>query len=169
MNANALIPSPDKPLLSPPSPAELLAKLRDRLDRFARLDPARATSIRLQETDGSLYEYLEGILLKSVGSSLVSPKTNTVGIYDLRNLIQHQNNASLAEASEIEEDKIVVDDEGDDEWEEVEDGDEIVDKIRRTKKFGFSISEFAVDPGQDLLILVEVKYVHFRMMANVSR
>lgn len=42
-------------------------------------------------------------------------------------------------------------------WEEVDEADELAYKIRRTKKFPFEVAEFAVDPGQDLLVVVEVK------------
>lgn len=154
-------------MLSPPSPAELLTRLRNRLDRLGRLDPSRTTSMRLQETEGNLYEYLEGILLKGVGPAGALSKT--MAVYDLRGVGDHVNQVDrggnhggdgvIQGSEEVgEEDEEGMDEDGaEDEWEEVEDGDEIVEKIRRTKKFEYSIAEFAVDPGQDLLILVEVK------------
>lgn len=47
--------------------------------------------------------------------------------------------------------EVVIDNEGDDEAEE--------DPVRTVKSFDFEIAEFAVDPGQDLLVVVEVRYV----------
>lgn len=117
----------------------------NRLDRF---DPIRTTKVALQEREGTLYEYLEGVLMKSNSGS------RDVGIYDLRLLGDLQPEAEEGvESSDMEEEG----DEAEEDWEEVHDGDEVADKIRRTNKFGFEIAEFAVDPGQDLLVLVEVR------------
>ena len=47
--------------------------------------------------------------------------------------------------------EVVIDNEGDAEAED--------DPVRTVKAFDFEIAEFAVDPGQDLLVVVEVRYV----------
>jgi hypothetical protein len=111
--------------------------------------------MRLQETEGSLYEYLEGILLKGVGRS---------GIYDIRE-VETQVEKPYEEPQRIyteadiggPHERGIESEPSEEDWVDVEDGMEIIEEIRRTKKFAFNVSEFAVDPGQDLLILVEVK------------
>lgn len=119
--------------------------------------------MRLQETEGRLYEYLEGILLKSVGMRTSLP--TTLGIYDLRGVgsLQRPLAGAPGSGSQVEEGSEEdggggegFGEEDEDDWADVEEGDEVVEKIRRTKTFGFTVAEFAVDPGQDLLVLVEV-------------
>lgn len=164
LNPAALLPRTDVSHRAP-SAAELLARLKDRTDRMERFDPSRTTTVALKEREGTLYEYLEGVLIKSTTGG------RDVAIYDIREMrgmSLEEEEEPAAGGSEVQDALDAHDEEeeegeaggAEDDWEEVQEGDEVAEKIRKTHKFGFPIAEFAVDPGQDLLVLVEVRWVH---------
>lgn len=104
-----------------------------------------------------MYEYLEGVLLRGVGGRRVlgTPRVlpRELAVYDLRKLGEWED------APVNEGDGVGVED-GMEEVEEEETTESEAGKgIRSTKKLGFEISEFAVDPGADLLLVVEVRLV----------
>lgn len=65
-----------------PSSAQLLEKLRARIDGFANFKPTKITSTPLHESDGRLYEYLEGTLLRGVGDQEALPFE--LAVYDMK-------------------------------------------------------------------------------------
>jgi hypothetical protein len=96
-----------------------------------------------------LYEYLEGILMRGVvrgGREL----PREIAFYDIRKVGEWEDVADGA--TSVPTESVEGSDEG------TEDGAEEAG-IRKTKKFDFDVAEFAVDPGQDLLVLTEVRYV----------
>lgn len=115
----------------------------------------------MKEPEGRLYEYLEGILLRGVdgsrGASIRLPRE--LAVYDLRKLGEWEDEHE----EEDEEDMGVEGDASggaqaeDEEEHDVVDEEDLASTLRTCKKFNFTISEFAVDPGQDLLVLVEIK------------
>lgn len=79
-----------------------------------------------------------------------------MAVYDLRKLGDWED--EVVEEDEqpgVQGNAIVV--EGQAEEEEVVDEEDLADTLRVTKKFGFDIAEFAVDPGQDLLVIVQIE------------
>ena len=175
LNPNALLPVPNKPLLLPPSPAQLLETLRERLDRMSSFDPRKKTLIRLMEKDGRLYEYLEGILLRGA-SGPIHQLPMEMAVYDIRKLgdwedeVEEDNQRDAVDSEErTGESKPKYDRQTHDWTQSAEDGDatvtetvevveekELAETLRATKRFGFEIAEFAVDPGQDLLVVVQI-------------
>jgi len=100
------------------------------------------------EPEGRLYEYLEGTLMRGVGGSRSLPRE--VAFYDLSKVGEWED---LGEGSA----DMVVDEVIDETDGQGINKDEEKDGVRRTKRFGFEVAEFAVDPGMDLLVLVEVR------------
>lgn len=157
LNPLATWARPDMPNQMPQTSASMLATLRERLTRLRNIAPVSTSSTTLREPEGSLYEYLEGVLLRSRHSNpaVARPRyTNEMAVYDMR------------KGGDWED---VVDDDGGsdsggakggpsspDEEEEIVDED-VVNDTRRTFASKFTIMEMAVDPGQDLLVLVELR------------
>lgn len=170
INPNAVRARPDLLAQRPLTSAEMLATLRDKLERFRTVSPASTAVVRLKEGEGSLYEYLEGVLLRTKDG--VGRKSNELAVYDLR-----EGDTSMAQKAgrgEGEEKVVVVEEEEEEEVEVVDHDEALADAdgwtdiesvaaneldVRREHRFGFAIYELAVDPGQDLLILVELKWV----------
>lgn len=67
LNPEATIARKDMPYQMPLTSAEMLSTIRERITRFANLKPKSVTEIPLTRDEGRLYEYLEGVLLRSVG------------------------------------------------------------------------------------------------------
>ena len=179
----------------PPSTAQLLNTLRERLTRFRNIAPKSQHRVKFEEKEGNLYEYLEGVLLRGVSRGLTTGlSSNQVAIYDLRQLndwedIEPATGRMDPEATVEEDDDSIGFDGGnavgdlparvrdsletmrrkrrrseaalgpDGQPEEIEETteSEAAAEVRTLKSFPFTIREFAVDPGQDLLVLVEVK------------
>jgi hypothetical protein len=161
LNPNALTPPADADL-APPSKAELLGTLRERLTRFRNFKPKRSYDVEFKEDEGSLYEYLEGVLMRGIKPLRVGQRyvARELAIYDLRQLGEWEDEPDVqgdssgigggtSGGAQVEEDdgEVVVGEE------------QIAQDIRRAKKFDFDICEFAVDPGQDLLVIVEIRWV----------
>ena len=81
-----------------------------------------------------------------VGNRLVSKE---LAVYDLRKLAEWEDDPDAPVDENVEPEEDV------EETTESEAGQD----IRTAKRFNFEISEFAVDPGQDLLVIVEVWFV----------
>jgi hypothetical protein len=149
-----LLPVPNRPNLLPPSPAQLLETLQRRLDGFDKFQWRKKSTIHLKEAESRLYEYLEGILLRGTGG--LRTLGGEMAVYDLRKLGDWEDEeVEEDEQPGVQGDAIVV--EGQAEEEEVVDEGDLADTLRVTKKFGFDIAEFAVDPGQDLLVIVQIE------------
>lgn len=69
-----------------PSSAQLLRQLRSRIDGFANFTPAKTISTPLHESDGRLYEYLEGTLLRGVGDQMSLPFE--LAVYDIKSAVE---------------------------------------------------------------------------------
>ena len=114
--------------------------------------------VQFKEEEGNLYEYLEGVLMRGIKPWFVGPRTavsREVAFYDLRQLGEWEDepiSESVEQGGEDGGNGVIVEEESVEEVDEEQLGRD----IRRSKKFDFAISEFAVDPGQDLLVLVEV-------------
>jgi hypothetical protein len=82
-----------------------------------------------------------------------------VAVYDLRRLnewedVETETSAGDAASGEVvglRGEEVVISSE--------DDADAGEDLVRAVKHFDFEVAEFAVDPGQDLLVVVEVRYV----------
>ena len=173
LNPNVFVASSNINLI-PPAPAKLLGDLRERITRFHNFTPKSRQTIPFGEPEGRLYEFLEGILLRGVaptGSGLAATRVlpKDVAVYDLRRLNEWEDvetETSPGTGPEggvvgLRGEEVVIDNEGDAEAED--------DPVRTVKAFDFEIAEFAVDPGQDLLVVVEVRYVtdpKVRLFAN---
>lgn len=171
INPHALSIS-DNTNVAPPSKAELLETLRKRLERFRHGRPRQVAHVDFKEVEGNLYEYLEGVLLRGISPVQVGSRSvaQELAIYDLRQLSEWED-ADVETVRPGSPDAVEDDLEDVEETTESEAGRE----IRRSKRFGFDICEFAVDPGQDLLVVVEVRWVtsshdaHRRHMPNGRR
>ncbi|KAK4688537.1 DNA cross-link repair 1A protein, partial [Tremellales sp. Uapishka_1] len=130
----------------PPSSSKLLSTLQERLTRFRNFRPRQTNSFTFHEPSGRLYEYLEGILMRGVGDRLSLP--SEVAIYDLR---------KIDEWEDLEEKVEEAGGDGDEDEDEEITESEAEKGLKTTKRFGFQIADFAVDPGMDLLILVEIR------------
>lgn len=117
----------------------LLSKLRERLTRFRNLTPSSTSHIHLGENESRLYEYLEGVLLRSVSVR----RSTQLAVYDLRKETEWEDTADTIAGDE----------------EAIEDADLDAMEVRTVLTFPFNISEMAVDPGQDLLVIAECRYV----------
>jgi hypothetical protein len=162
LNPNVFVPSSNINLI-PPAPAKLLGDLRERITRFHNFTPKSRQTIPFGEPEGRLYEFLEGILLRGVapnGSGLAATRVlpSDVAVYDLRRMNEWEdvetetNSGNAAEAGEVvglRGEEVVISSEEGAEAEE--------DPVRAVKHFDFEVAEFAVDPGQDLLVVVEVR------------
>ncbi|ORX37649.1 hypothetical protein BD324DRAFT_579245 [Kockovaella imperatae] len=172
LNSDALRPSIKYPNYAPSSSAQLLSTLRERLTRLRNFTPKSETDFSLVEPEGRLYEYLEGHLVRSTAGERAL--SGNIAFYDLNKLddwedveeveveemVQTSPSTSrregreqpiTAEASEDSTPLLMDDPEK-----------ELGENIRRLKDFGFDVAEFAIDPGQDLLVLVEVKVAGWR-------
>jgi len=159
LNPNVFVASSNINLI-PPAPAKLLGDLRERITRFHNFSPKSRQTIPFGEPEGRLYEFLEGILLRGVaptGSGLAATRVlpRDVAVYDLRRLNEWEDVETATTPGTGGESsgqgtgsEVVMGNEGEDETAE--------DPVRTIKAFDFEIAEFAVDPGQDLLVVVEV-------------
>lgn len=147
--------------LAPPAPGKLLDDLRERVTRFHNFTPKAQHEVRFQEPEGRLYEYLEGILLRGITPTTVdrrgrTPLPRDVAVYDLRSLGEWEDVSSSATRIPP---AAAAGDRGsgtsDAEAESPDDPEE--QGIRTIRKFDFPVAEFAVDPGQDLLVVVRVE------------
>lgn len=144
LNPYSIIANPNVPRQMPLTSAAILAHLRETLTRFRNVAPKNTANVRFNEPSGSLYEYLEGVLLRTtrVPGAPSRTKSRTLHVYDLRMV---------------------------DEWEDTEDAMEDDDEVFETNSespmegdfktehtFDFKIREIATDPTQDLLIVVSV-------------
>ncbi|WVO17172.1 hypothetical protein L204_104864 [Cryptococcus depauperatus] len=148
LNPNILKPNPNHPLVNPPSKSRLLDTLRERLTRFRNCTPKVEGTVSFEEQEGRLYEYLEGVLVRS----LSTPDRRTgreVAVYDFRKFGEWEDVASGEDRQndDCEEDE-VMDVTGTDEF----------GSIRRSHQFNFEMLDFAFDPGQDLFIVAEYRY-----------
>jgi hypothetical protein len=163
MNHHALVPSSNINLV-PPTPARLLNDLRERITRFHNFTPKSRQTIPFGEPEGRLYEFLEGVLLRGVNPRGVTGSRalpRDVAVYDLRRLGDWEDipsgEGSAGDSMDVEEVGGGVGDK--DEEGSVVDGDTVDgETVRTIKRFDFEVAEFAVDPGQDLLVVVEVRY-----------
>lgn len=146
LNPYALQARPDMPHQIPKSSVQLLAQLRERLTRFQNLSPAAEKEVQFREAEGRLYEYLEGVLLRSPVDfsmrGLHSTYSRDLAVYDFR---------KPDEWEEMTVDGSVHDGDVDEVVDETDTSDH--DSIRHQHKEAFVIHELAVDPGQDLLLL----------------
>ena len=113
--------------------------------------------LEFSEPEGRLYEYLEGTLLRGVGGPRLLP--HELAVYDLDKLgewedIPTPTAGTSASPVSPSRDRMATEDP-----EEVDEGNETQGEVRRVKRFNFEIAEFAVDPGSDLLVLVEIRSV----------
>ncbi|WVQ78982.1 hypothetical protein IAT38_001074 [Cryptococcus sp. DSM 104549] len=152
LNPNAIVPSTLNPHLVPPSKAELLATLRERITRFKNFRPKNITEVNFQESEGRLYEYLEGVLLRSLPVFTMMGRDigREVAVYELGKLGEWEDDHGTEgrggrEASMGVDDQVSNMDENEDEH----------SYLRRTKKFDFQMMDFVVDPGQDLFVVGE--------------
>jgi hypothetical protein len=97
LNPAAINAIPDMPHQMPLTSASMLATLRERLTRFNNLQPKEASAIQLNESEGRLYEYLEGVLLRSVASAL--ERSRVMAVYDLRTVDDWEDVEEKAEAA----------------------------------------------------------------------
>jgi hypothetical protein len=151
LNPNVFVASSNINLI-PPSPAKLLGDLRERITRFHNFTPKSRQTIPFGEPEGRLYEFLEGVLLRGVaptgsGAAATRVLPKEVAVYDLRRVNEWEDVTTEigTEAGDggATEDTVV-------------DEEEVEDPVRVVKSFDFEVAEFAVDPGQDLLVVVEV-------------
>lgn len=107
-----------------------------------------------------MYEYLEGVLLRGIGGRREHPRE--LAVYDLRKLEDWEEVGQEQSQDGVQRDGDVGDGgnevEGGGSEEEVTE-EEVGKGIREIKKFDFEMADFAVDPGQDLLIIAEVRYI----------
>jgi len=129
----------------------MLATVRERLTRFRNFVSKSTNEIEFRENEGNLYEYLEGLLIRGVNPVVVGNRlvSKELAVYDLRKLAEWEDDPDAPVDENVEPEEDV------EETTESEAGQD----IRTAKRFNFEISEFAVDPGQDLLVIVEVWFV----------
>jgi hypothetical protein len=152
LHPKALQANPHIPAHIPPTSSDLLATLRERITRFRNLTPSSTRVAELKEPDGNLYEFLEGVLLRSIGSSR-SATVEGLAIYDMRHGAGWEDVTEGAGANDGDTDGGEVD-------EEIIDGREGVDDDQSERKEyrpEFPVKECAIDPGQDLLVVTEVE------------
>lgn len=150
-NPAATVANPDVPEQMPLNSSQMLAALRERLTRFHNLTPKARSRIDFVERSGSLYEYIEGVLLRTgnVGRRNFLPRqsvrSHKLVVYDLRKADEWEDevgsDVELDEADEILETTTEAPMTGD---------------VRSEHTFRFEIMELAVDPGQDLLVLISL-------------
>jgi hypothetical protein len=135
-----------------------LSTLRERLKGWREFKPRSETTYELSEPEGRLYEYLEGVLLRGVGDRASQPRE--VAVYDLRKVGEWVDEEGEEEGEAQREGEGIEAGSGVRSRVELENEEDV--DIRRSKRFGFQVGEFAVDPGLDLLVLIEVRFVQPR-------
>lgn len=143
LNPYATIANPDIPHQMPLTSAKMLAHLRETLTRFRNVAPKSTSRVTFREPSGSLYEYLEGVLLRTARGATPHAKSNKLHVYDLRRVDEWEDTEDIA-----------VDD--DDEVFETASDSPMEGDFKTEHTFDFKISEVATDPTQDLLIVVSV-------------
>nr|XP_018260252.1 uncharacterized protein I303_07169 [Kwoniella dejecticola CBS 10117]OBR82410.1 hypothetical protein I303_07169 [Kwoniella dejecticola CBS 10117] len=191
LNPYALLPSNRNANQIPPSKAQLLSTLRDRLSGFRNFEAKSKNSAKFREAEGRLYEYLEGVLLRNVPPPddplrLGRAIGREVAVYELAKGNEWEDVSGRTESEE--EDQSVIEDKpssyinqptsqmgkhsakkaedssenADTDADEYFDEDQLVNDIRKTHKFDFEMQDFAVDPGQDLFVVAEVRHPSHR-------
>ncbi|WVW86867.1 hypothetical protein I302_108922 [Kwoniella bestiolae CBS 10118] len=168
LNPNALLPQPSNTNHIPPSRAVLLSSLRERMTRFRNFQPrSTSNSVKFQESEGRLYEYLEGVLLRNVPPERFGGLREIgreVAVYELSKGddwedVKDSNSTSLLEGTKTGAEGTREGRESEEEEEVEEYGeDQLVNDIRKTHRFDFDMQDFAVDPGQDLFVVAEVRH-----------
>ena len=128
----------------------MLTTLRERLSRFRNFRPRECSDVEFIEPNGRLYEFLEGVLLRAGGADL-GRMSREMTVYDFRKISDWEDES--VEGRATLGDREISEDEEPEETTESEAGKGIC-TIKRTE---FEIAELAVDPGADLLVLVEVR------------
>ncbi|WWD20355.1 hypothetical protein CI109_104831 [Kwoniella shandongensis] len=167
LNPYVTQPNPLNLLQIPPSRVSLLSTLRERLTRFRNFTPKSTTRVDFEESEGRLYEYLEGVLLRNVpppGSNMWGGSRDTgreIAVYELNKVgewedvpVDAETQAQAQAQTQTQGEDIVT---GDDDEGSVLDDDEPANDVRRTHTFGFEMQDFAVDPGQDLFVVAEAR------------
>lgn len=166
LNPNALVPSSNINI-QPPKPGKLLDELRERVTRFTNFTPKAIHELQFQEPDGRLYEYLEGVLLRGVtprGENSRRSLPKEIAVYDFRRLgdwedvpgtTQEVAGGDIAGSSGQLQAVTETTHSHEGEEEEEDEGEE----VRTIRKLDFRITDFAVDPGQDLLVVIEMRSV----------
>lgn len=158
LNPNALLPDAVNPHLVPPSKAQLLDTLRERLTRFRSFSPKSEETVKFQEYEGRLYEFLEGVLVRSVPIPYSRQIGNEIGVYEFGKMGEWEDVKNKLGDGRDGGGKDRDEDDAMDEIIDIEE-DEEFGNIRRTHKFGFQMLDFAFDPGQDLFVVAEYKCV----------
>lgn len=144
LNPHATVANPDVPHQMPLTSAKMLGRLRETLTRFRNVAPQSTSRVVFREPSGSLYEYLEGVLLRTsrVPGQSQGSRSNTLHVYDLRRVDEWEDMEGIeddnAEVFETSSDSPM---EGD---------------FKTDHTFDFKICEVATDPTQDLLLVVSV-------------
>jgi hypothetical protein len=168
INPNSLVPSSDIDI-QPRAPGKLLDELRERVTRFLNFTPKAVHEMKFKEPDGRLYEYIEGVLLRGVTARGESSRRNLpkdIAVYDLRKLGDWEDvpgsskevaggDSAVGSSARMAGDRVEGEDEEEDEDEEGEGAD-----VRTIRTLDFRVTDFAVDPGQDLLVVVETRQVN---------
>ncbi|WWC92861.1 uncharacterized protein L201_007822 [Kwoniella dendrophila CBS 6074] len=199
LNPFSILPNSANPNHIPASKAMLLNTIRERLTRFKNFKYKSKNQITFKESEGRLYEYLEGVLLRNIppnplmGSREIGKE---VAVYELsksndwedvkeddkdkkllniKGVIQGQEERISLDRERQNVKRLKLDDNDNDEsstslikeqkQEEKEDDvdehydeDQLVNDIRKTHQFDFDMQDFAVDPGQDLFVVAEVRH-----------
>ncbi|OWZ53012.1 hypothetical protein C368_04577 [Cryptococcus neoformans 125.91] len=156
LNSNALLPDAVNSHLVPPSKAQLLDTLRERLTRFRTFSPKSEETVKFQEYEGRLYEFLEGVLVRSVPIPYSRQIGNEIGVYEFGKMGEWEDVKNKLGDGRDGGGKDRDEDDAMDEVIDIEE-DEEFGNIRRTHKFGFQMLDFAFDPGQDLFVVAEYK------------
>ncbi|CAK9784540.1 hypothetical protein CC85DRAFT_283040 [Cutaneotrichosporon oleaginosum] len=144
LNPFAMQANPNMPRQMPLTSAKILAHLRETLTRFRNVAPKSTSTVRFREPSGSLYEYLEGVLLRTSRdpAAPLSSKSRTLHVYDLRRIDEWEDTEDATDAdAEVFETSSDSPMEGD---------------FKTQHTFDFTIREVATDPTQDLLIIVSL-------------
>lgn len=145
-NPLATVANPDVPEQMPLTSSQMLAALRERLTRFRNFAPKATSRVVFEERSGSLYEYIEGVLLRTRAAGFRAGRSRRLVTYDLRKADDWVDE-ERGEDVQVEE--------GDDVLETA--GDVLItDDVRAEFTLPFEVQELAVDPGQDLLVLVSL-------------
>ncbi|WVQ75585.1 hypothetical protein IAR50_005213 [Cryptococcus sp. DSM 104548] len=151
LNPNALKPNTSNPRLVPPSRASLLDQLRERLTRFRTFDHKKPDIIKFEEREGRLYEFLEGVLMRSIPPPDASPWSRAIGremgVYEFDRVKEWED---LQDADEQDDTSVVETDVVD-----VEEHEEY-GQFRRVANLDFEMLDFTFDPGQDLFVAAQL-------------
>ncbi|WWC73627.1 uncharacterized protein I206_107599 [Kwoniella pini CBS 10737] len=170
LNPYSLLPLIEKPSHIPPSKAQLLYTLKERLTRLRNFKAKSKNSVKFKESEGRLYEYLEGVLLRNVPPSDDFVHTGRaigkeVAVYELGKGNEWEDiNETITDESSFQQNDIPVEVE-ESEADEYFEEDQLVNDIRKTHKFDFDMQDFAVDPGQDLFVVAEVRHPAHRQFS----